>query len=300
MTPSKSKRPVAPPEKWTPCFIGGHLKRPYASHRLTGGKAVTSRAPKSGLPAGEGETKMNRNYYTGSSHELLRGDVCLSWERYQIPPPQDLLRGEAKGQCVPVREVRSGRVAGTSPECSRREPEVAYAVEATLPRLGEAQANRTTAWVVRAGMVTKGSADDRGRSCIVPDERVAERRTNKPDAMRCKNSDRLIVVMTLPERATEAYGMGSPRVGPRVKSKGTAKGSGIGWNLKRSAGNRGMDWNAGRQYMGAMTPPLKVVEGSQGPETTIRKPPEMQMADEVPRGKSAARRVGEGTTGEDR
>jgi hypothetical protein len=231
-TGRRPKRQSSGPAIETQLFIHGSSFLWYARSRLSGAKAATSRAPKSGLPAGEGETKMNRNYYTGSSHELLRGDVCLSWERYQIPPPQDLLRGEAKGQCVPVREVRSGRVAGTSPECSRREPEVAYAVEATLPRLGEAQANRTTAWVVRAGMVTKGSADDRGRSCIVPDERVAERRTNKPDAMRCKNSDRLIVVMTLPERATEAYGMGSPRVGPRVKSKGTAKGSGIGWNLK--------------------------------------------------------------------
>lgn len=241
---------------------------------------------------------MNRSHNTGSSHELLRGDDCLSEYRPQFPSPQDLLRGEAKGQCVPVREVRSGRVAGTSPECSRREPEVAYAVAATLLPYGEAQANRMTAWVVRAGMVTKGSPDDRGRSCIVPDNWVAKRRTNKPEAMRCKNSDRPIVAMTLPERAAEACGMGSPRVGPGAKSEGLAKESGIGWNPKQSAGNKGRIGNAGRQDMGTRFPPSKIVEGSQGTEMTIRKPPEMQRR-MMSCGKGAAWRVGEGTTGED-
>jgi hypothetical protein len=207
---------------------------------------------------------MNRSHNTGSSHELLCGDDCLSRYRTQIPSPQDLLRGEAKGQCVPAREVRSGRVAGTSPECNRREPEVACAVAATLLPYGEVQANRKTAWVFRAGMVTKGSPDDRGRSCIVPDERVAEGRTNKPEAMRCKNSDRLIVAMTLPERAAETCGMGNPRVGPGAKSERTAKGSGIGWNLKQSAGNKGRTGIAGRQRYGNKVPALEDSRGFSG------------------------------------
>jgi len=242
---------------------------------------------------------MNRSHYTGSSHELFRGDDCLSGYRPQIPSPQDLLRGEAKGQCVPVREVRSDRVAGASPECSRREPEVACAVAATLPFHGEAQASRTTARVFRAGMASKGSPDDRGRSCIVPDERVAKRRTNKSEAMRCKNSDRPIVVMTLLERAVETSGMGSLRVGPKAKREGLAKGSGIGWNLKQNAGNTGWIGNAGRQNMGAKSPPPKAVEGSQGTEATIRKPPGLRRKMKSC-GKGVAWRVGEGTTGEDR
>ena len=242
---------------------------------------------------------MNRSHNTGSSHELLRGDDCLSEYRPKIPSPQDLLRGEAKGQCVLVREVRSDRVAGASPECSRREPEVARAVAATLPYGGEAQASRTTARVFRAGMASKGSPDDRGRSCIVPDERVAERRTNKSEAMRCKNSDRPIVVMTLPERAAETSGMGSLWAGPGAKSEGLAKGSGIGWNPKQSAGNQGRIGNAGRQDVGTRLPPSKIVEGSQGTEMTIRKPPEMQRR-MMSCGIGVAWRVGEGTTGEDR
>jgi len=204
---------------------------------------------------------MNRSHYTGSSHELLRGDDCLSEHRPQIPSPQDLLRGEAKGQCVPAREVRSGLVAGASPECSRREPEVACAVAATLPTYGEAHAKRMTARVVRAGMASKGGPDDRGKSCIVPKKRVAERRINKSEAMRCKNSDRPIVVMTLPERVAETRWMGSRRVGPGAKSEGLAKGSGIEWSPKQGVGNKGWMSNAGRQDMGERFPPSKTVEG---------------------------------------
>ena len=242
---------------------------------------------------------MNRSHNTGSSHELLCGDDCLSEYRPQIPSPQDLLRGEAKGQCVPVREVRSDRVAGASPECRMREPGVASAVAATLPFGGEAQASRTTARVFRAGMASKGGPDDRGRSCIVPDERVAERRINKSEAMRCKNSDRPIVAMTLPERAAETCRMGSLHAGPGAKSEGLAKGSGIGWNPKQSAGNKGRIGNAGRQDVGTRFPPSKIVEGSQGTEMTIKKPPEGQRKMKSC-GKGAAWRVGEGTTGEDR
>jgi len=127
-----------------------------------------------------------------------------------------------------------------------REPGVASAVAATLPFGGEAQASRTTARVFRAGMASKGGPDDRGRSCIVPDERVAERRINKSKAKRCKNSDRPIVAMTLPERVVEAWGMGSPRDGPGAKSEGLAKGSGIGWNPKQCAGNKGRIGNTER------------------------------------------------------
>jgi hypothetical protein len=180
-----------------------------------------------------------------------------------------------------------------------REPEVAGAVAATLPFGGEAQASRTTAQVFRAGMASKGSPDDRGRSCIVPDERVAERRTNKSEAMRCKNSDRPIVVMTLPERVAETRGKGSLRAGPGAKSDGLAKGSGIGWNPKQSAGNKGRIGKAGRQYMGTRFPPSKIVGGSQGTEMTIKKPPETQRR-MMSCGKGAAWMVGEGTTREDR
>jgi len=204
---------------------------------------------------------MSRNHRTGSSHELLRGYDCIPKYRPQIPSSQGLLREEAKGQCVPAREVRSGLVAGASPECSRREPEVACAVAATLPTYGEAHAKRMTARVVRAGMASKGGPDDRGKSCIVPKKRVAERRINKSEAMRCKNSDRPIVVMTLPERVAETRWMGSRRVGPGAKSEGLAKGSGIEWSPKQGVGNKGWMSNAGRQDMGERFPPSKTVEG---------------------------------------
>jgi len=239
---------------------------------------------------------MNRSHYTGSSHELLRGDDCLSEYRPQIPSSQGLLREEAKGQCVPAREVRSGLLADASPECDRREPEVARTVAATLPTNGDAQANRMTARVFRAGMVSKGGPDDRGMSCIVPNKRVAKRRINKSEAMRCKNSDRPIVVMTLPERMAETRGMGSRRVGPGAKSEGLAKGSGIEWNPKQSAGNKGLIENTGRQDMGTRLPPSKIAEGSQGTGMTIRKPPERQMKMKSCE-KGVAWRVGEGTTG---
>ena len=216
---------------------------------------------------------MNRSHYTGSSHELLRGHDCTSEYRPQIPSSQCLLRDEAKGQCVPAREVRSGLVADTSPECHKREPEVAYTVAATHLPYGEVQANRTTVWVFRAGMVPNGGPDDRGKSCIVPKKRVAEGRINKSEAKRCKNSDRLIVAMTSPERAAEARMTGSMRVGPGAKSEGLVKGSGIEWSPKQSVGNKGWMGNAGRQDMGAKSPPSKVVGGSQGTEATIKKPP---------------------------
>jgi len=51
--------------------------------------------------------------------------------------------------------------------------------------------------------------------------------------------------------------------------------------------------------MGTRFPPLKIVEGSQGTEMTIKKPPEKQRM-MMSCGKGAAWRVGEGTTGEDR
>jgi len=207
---------------------------------------------------------MNRSHNTGSSHELFRGYDCTSEYRHQIPSSQHLLRDEAKGQCVPVREVRSGLVADTSPECHKREPEVAHAVAATLRLKGEAQANRTAAWVIRAGMASNGGLDDRGKSRIVPRKRVAERRINKSEAMRCENSDRLIVAMTPLERAVEICMVGNRQVRPGAKSEGLAKGSGIEWSPKQGVGNKGRMGEAGRQAMGRRFPPLKIVEGCEG------------------------------------
>jgi hypothetical protein len=207
---------------------------------------------------------MNRSHNTGSSHELFRGHDCTSEYRHQIPSSQHLLRDEAKGQCVPVREVRSGLVADTSPECHKREPVVAYTAAATFLLNGEAQANRMAVWVIRAGMASNGGLDDRGKSRIVPRKRVAERRINKSEAKRCKNSDRLIVAMTLPERAAEVGMLGNMRVGPGAKSEGLAKGSGIEWSPKQGVGNKGRMGEAGRQAMGRRFPPLKIVEGCEG------------------------------------
>jgi hypothetical protein len=165
------------------------------------GLASRRRAPNSGHPAGESETMMNRNQYTGSSHELLPGDVCSLEYRGQIPPLQSSQRREAKGQCGPAKGAQSVRVAETSPECQKREPVVACATGTTLPLDGEVLAG-IVAWVVRAGMASNGGPDDRGKPCIVPGTRVAEGRMNKPEAKRCKGSDKSIVAPIETHRTT--------------------------------------------------------------------------------------------------
>jgi hypothetical protein len=169
---------------------------------------------------------MNRNYYTGSSHERICGDVCLSLFRHQVPLSQSSQRREeAKGQYGPVRGVRSDRVADTSPECLKRELKVAGTAGATCRGIREAQTSNA-AKVVRAGMVSNGWQDDRGKPCIVLYEEVVEGRIHKPEAKRCKGSDRPIVAMTLCESTEETCRMGTSRSGPEPKTKDLRRGLG--------------------------------------------------------------------------
>jgi hypothetical protein len=175
---------------------------------------------------------MNRNHYTGSSHERLCGHVCLSLFRHQVPSSQSSQRGEgAKGQYGPVRGVRSDRVADTSPECPRRELKVAGAAGATCRGIGEAQTSNA-AKVVRARMVSNGRQDDRRKPCIVLYGEVVEGRIHKPETKRCKGSDRPILAMTLCESTEETRGMGTSGPGPEPKTKDLRRG--LGQNGTRS------------------------------------------------------------------
>jgi len=85
-------------------------------------------------------------------------------------------------------------------------------------------------------MVSNGSQDDRGKSCIVLQEEVAEGRIHKSEAMRCKSSDRPIIAMTLCESTEEIRRGGNRCIGPKAKSEGSAKGSGIWRSSKPSTG----------------------------------------------------------------
>ena len=132
------------------------------------------------------------NYYMGEFHALESGEDSLLGCLAQFPPLYGLSRREAKGQYVPVRGMRSGRVAGTSPECVVREPVLAGAAAATLLLKGEAQEGQA-AKVLRAGMASKGSRFDRGKPRTVLWKGVAKGRMHKPEAMRCEGSDGPIV-----------------------------------------------------------------------------------------------------------
>jgi hypothetical protein len=178
---------------------------------------------------------MRRNYYLGEFHVLRRSEETPSTVEAQVPSLQSPWRREAKGQCGPVRGARSDRVAGTSPECDKREPVTAGAVAATFRSCGEAHAGRI-ALVLGAGMVSNGSQDDRGKSCIVLQWEVAEGRIHKSEAKRCKSSDRPIIAMTLCESTEEMCRGGDRRIGPVAKSEGPAKGSGSWRSSELSAG----------------------------------------------------------------
>lgn len=225
---------------------------------------------------------MNMNQYTGSSHELLPGDVCSSGYRGQIPPLQSSQRREAKGQCGPARGAQSVRVAETSPECQKREPVVACAAGTTLPLDGEVLAG-IVAWVVRAGMVSNGGPDDRGKPCIVLGKKVAEGRMNKPEAKRCKGSDKSVVAMMSRVMRGEMCGLGLPHIRRRAKSEAPAKGFGIGWSRKQDARNTGGISDARGHFTDTDLPPSKIVEGGSGRHRPVKKPLE-KKTDEIPWG----------------
>lgn len=215
---------------------------------------------------------MRKNYYLGEFHFFGGSEDTLSMVEAQFPSLQSPWRREAKGQCGPARGARSGRVAGTSPECVRRELVTAGAVAATFLLDGEAYAGKTVS-VLGAGMVPNGSRDDRGKSCIVLRKEVAEGRIHKPGAMRCKSSDRPIVAVTLCESTEKVSRGGNRNIGPKAKSEGLAKGSGI-WRSSEPSTGKAMWRTTPEGSCGKPLPfPKKVGNGS-GRGKTVKTPPE--------------------------
>ena len=215
---------------------------------------------------------MRRNYYLGEFHVFRGSEDTPSMVEAQFPSLQSPWRREAKGQCGPARGARSGRVAGTSPECEKRELVTAGAVAATFLPYGEAYAGKTVL-VLGAGMVPNGSRDDRGKSCIVLQGEVAEGRIHKSGAMRCKSSDRPIVAVTLCESTEKMSRGGDRNIGPGAKSEGLAKGSGI-WRSSEPSTGKAMWRTTPEGSCGKpLSFPKKVGNGS-GRGKTVKTPPE--------------------------